>query len=135
MEYSRHSHSVGDSFWHIEWCTKYRYRMMRGLYGRKLVEAAIRQAAYRHGIKILEINVQPEHVHMVAKLPKGMLDEEAVKLLKGYSSWKIAQADKRFKLSYPHGHFWSKGYFATTIGYADLDTTQRYVREQDKHHA
>ena len=46
--------------------------MMGKYYYRKLVEADIRQAAYKHDIKIKEINVQPEYVHLVAELPKYM---------------------------------------------------------------
>ena len=134
VELVRSSHSVGRNIWVFEWCTKYRYEMMRKLENCNLVAACIRQAAHRHGIKILALNVLPEHVHMVAQLPKGMNDIRAAKLLKGYSAWKIFQAKERFRLRYPQGHFWSKGYYASTEGITGIDTQINYVEKQVQHH-
>jgi len=129
----RRSHSVGRNTWHIEWCTKYRYEMMRKEENRQLVKACIRQAAHMHGIKILTIEVLPEHVHLVAELPHGMTDDKAVNMLKGYSAWKIFQVKKNFRLRYPKGHFWSRGYMARTVG---VDEAQAigYVESQLEHH-
>jgi hypothetical protein len=39
------SHKVGLNFWHLEWCTKYRYEMMRKFENKNLVEASIRKAS------------------------------------------------------------------------------------------
>lgn len=134
IELVRSSHSVGRNLWVFEWCTKYRYKMMRKWGNRNLVAACIRQAAHRHGIKIIELNVLPDHVHMVASLPKGMGDIEAAKLLKGASARKLFQTKERFALRYPRRHFWSKGYFSHTVGVTDLQTQVNYVRNQELHH-
>ena len=130
----RGSHSVTRKIWTFGWCTKYRYEMMRKLENRNLAAACIRQAAFRNKIKILALNVLPNHVHMVAILPKGMDEEKAAKLLKGYSSWKIFHAKENFRLRYPKGHFWSRGYYATTTGVTDVHTQIRYVENQVEHH-
>ena len=134
VELVRSSHSVGRNIWVFEWCTKYRYEMMRKLENRNLVAACIRQAAYRYGIKILALNVLPEHVHMVAHIPKGMTAEQAAKLLKGYSAWKIFRVKENFRLRYPKGHFWSRGYYATTEGITGIDVQINYVEKQVQHH-
>ena len=52
-----YSHKVGVNYWHFEWCTKYRYKMMRKLGNMNLVKAAIRKAAHEHGIIIYELEV------------------------------------------------------------------------------
>ena len=44
-EYSRQAHSVGDSFWHFEWCPKYRYKIFRKLKYKNLAEGCIKKAA------------------------------------------------------------------------------------------
>src|SRR3989304_6590612 len=129
----RRSHSVGKNTWHIEWCTKYRYEMLRKLENRNIAAACIRQAAHRHGVKLLALEVMPEHVHMVAELPHGMSDAKAVNLLKGYSAWKLFQVKEHFALRYPKRHFWSRGYMARTVG-IDEEKAIRYVLEQQKHH-
>ena len=135
MEYLlRRSHSVGKNTWHIQWCTKYRYEMMRKLENRNLVAACIRLAAHRHGIKILALEVMPEHVHGVFELPHAMSDERAVHLLKGYSAWKIFRVKEKFRLRYPQGHFWSRGYMARTVG-LDEEKAVRYVNNQQAHHS
>ena len=130
---TRHNHCVRRSVWHIEWCTKYRYKMMQKQENRKLVEACIRQAAHRHGIEILALEVMPEHVHGVFSLPKGTDEERAAKLLKGFSAWKIFRVKEHFRLRYPQGHFWSRGYMARTVG-LDEEKAIWYVKNQQEHH-
>ena len=127
------NHCVRRSVWHIEWCTKYRYDMMRKEENRRLVEACIRQAAKRHNIKILAIEVMPNHVHVIVELPKGTDEERAAKLLKGFSAWKIFRVKEQFRLRYPKGHFWSRGYMARTVG-LDEEKAIKYVLAQQEHH-
>ena len=134
MEYLlRRSHSVGKNTWHMEWCTKYRYEMMRKLENRNIVAACIRQAAHRHGINILVLEVMPEHVHCVVELPHTASVDRAANLLKGYSSWKIFQVKEKFLLRYPRRHFWSRGYMARTVG-LDEEKAIWYVKNQQAHH-
>jgi len=129
----RRSHSVGKNTWHIEWCTKYRYKMMRKLENRNLVAACIRQAAHRHGITIVALEVMPEHVHAVVEAPHTKSADDIAHLLKGYSAWKIFQVKEKFALRYPRRHFWSRGYMARTVG-LDEEKAIRYVKEQQTHH-
>ena len=128
------SHKVGLNFWHFEWCTKYRYRMMRKFENKNLVEAAIRRAASEHRIKIHTIYVMPEHVHMLISLPHGMTDSKAFNLLKGRSAYIIFRVKEKFRLRYPQGHFWAAGGCAVTVGYNDLDSATRYIENQAEHH-
>jgi len=55
---TRENHCVRRSVWHIEWYTKYRYKMMQKLENRNLVSARTRQAAHRHGIIIPALEVK-----------------------------------------------------------------------------
>jgi len=130
----RSSHSVGRNMWVFEWCTKYRYEMMRKWGNRNLVAACIRQAAVRHEIKIIELSVMPDHIHVVVLLPKGMNEEKAAQLLKGVSSRKLFEVKDKFVLRYPKHHFWSRGYYAHTVGVTNLQTQVDYVRNQEAHH-
>ena len=61
-KYERRNHTVGVSMWEFEFCPKYRYKMFQKWKYRKLVEACLRRAASEHGIKWIELNVQPEHI-------------------------------------------------------------------------
>ena len=128
------SHKIGLNFWHLEWCPKYRYKMMQKLENKNLVAAAIRKAAAEHGIKIHYLAVMPDHVHALATLPHGMTDSKAFNLLKGRFSYIIFRVKEKFRLRYPQGHFWSPGGFASTVGYNDLDSMIKYIENQQEHH-
>jgi len=134
MEYSRQQHSVGDNFWHVEWCPKYRYQMFGKDKYKTLAETCVRQAATEHQIFIHELQVMPDHLHAVISIPNTMSISQAKQFLKGRSSYLFFQHHEKARLRYPQGHLWSKGTFATSVGYADLPTTLAYVRNQEAHH-
>ncbi len=133
--YERHEHSVGISLWHFEWCTKYRYRIFQKEETRALLAACIRRAAFLHGIKLRELNVQPEHVHCVAALALSMSPSTALQILKGISARLFFAHKEKARLRYPRGHLWSRGKFAASLGFVQVDIVQTYVRNQDIHHA
>lgn len=134
MEYTRHAHAVGDNFWHIEWCPKYRYEMFRKEKYKNLAEACIRKSAHEHGITIHEIQVMPEHLHVIVSIPDTMSISKATQLLKGRSSYLFFRHHEKARLRYPRGHLWSRGTFRTSVGHIDLPTTLRYVQGQLVHH-
>lgn len=134
-KYERSSHSVGISMWHFEWRTKYRYKMFGKEEYKNLITACIRRAASMHEIKILELNVQPEHVHCVVGTKLSMSATYALQILKGGSARLFFQFHERAKLRYPRGHLWSPGKFAASLGFIQVETAKSYVRNQDEHHA
>ena len=132
---NHYSHKLGTNFWHLEWCPKYRYKMMQKFENKNLVAAAIRKAAHEHGIEIHYLSVMPDHVHALVTLPHGMTDSKAFQLLKGRSSYILFRVKEKFRLRYPQGHFWSPGGFACTVGYNDLNSMIEYIEGQAEHHA
>jgi putative transposase len=129
------SHKVGLSVWHLVWATKYRYKMMRKLENKNLVAAAVRKAAFEHGVEVLVLAVQEDHVHVLVRLPRQMTDSRAFMLLKGRSAYLIFRNKEKYRLRYPKGHFWSPGGCAVTVGQSDFETTARYIQNQEVHHA
>jgi putative transposase len=132
--YERNSHSVGISMWHFEWCTKYRYKMFGKQEYLNLITACIRRAASLHEIKIIELNVQPEHVHCVVGIKLSISATYALQILKGGSAKLFFQFHERARLRYPKGHLWSPGKFAASLGFIQIETARNYVRNQDEHH-
>ena len=130
----RLSHKVTMNFWHFEWCTKYRYKMMRGLEVKNLVEATIRKAAFENGIVFRVLKVLPEHVHSIATLPNGMTDSRALGLLKGRSSYLIFRNREHVALRYPKRHFWAPSSYSATVGVNDLAACEAYIQNQEAHH-
>jgi putative transposase len=133
MVLESNSHSVGQLVYHLEWAPKYRYEMMRKPENAALCEKAIRQMAERHGIRIVELSVMPEHIHVAAHIPSNMTVAMAEQLLKGGSSYLLFRWKPNFRKRYPKGHFWSPGKFHRTVGDTDLSTTVKYIQDQKIH--
>jgi len=130
-----YSHKVGMNFWHIEFATKYRYKMFGKFKQQHLVEACIRKMCSRHHIKIFAISVMADHVHMRVSLSHNITESKAMQLIKGGSAYFFFKHHPKSRLRLPQGHLWSAGGCATTVGYNDVDTVDNYIKNQAKHHA
>ena len=135
FKYTLNHHSVGDSIWHMEWCPKYRYNMFRKVEYKNLAEACIRKSAREYSIEIKELNVMPDHLHGIFKLPFTMAPSKALQLLKGRSAYLFFRNHPKSRLRYPKGHLWSRGKFASSIGYSDIEKTTSYIQNQEIKHS
>ncbi|MCL4359649.1 IS200/IS605 family transposase [Patescibacteria group bacterium] len=130
----RHSgHSVYRTEFHVVWVTKYRHRALNPAMFRTEADKAIRDIASRIvGVEVVELNVQPEHVHMVIIMPPRYAPAKVVEILKSQSAKvirsKITWLDK---LYYDTGSLWSVGYFISTVG-IDEERIRKYVKYQQK---
>ena len=129
-----YSHKIGLNFWHIEFATKYRYKMFGKDKQKIIVEDAIKNVASRHGIQIHTLTVMPEHVHMLVTLPRGMSDSKVLMLLKGGSAFIFFRDHPNSRLRLPKGHLWSAGGCAITVGYNEFTTVENYIKNQVHHH-
>ena len=68
---------------------------------RNLITACIRRAASLHQASIIEINVQPEHVHCVVSVAFTFLALRVLQLLKGISAKLFFEYHKKARLRYP----------------------------------
>ena len=84
---------------------------------KNLIEACIRRSASRHNIKIIELDVQPEHIHCVAEVSFTMSVSKTFQILRGGSSKLFFEFHKKARLRYPKGHLWSRGKFASSVGF------------------
>lgn len=132
--YRQHTHnrSVGWSTWHFQWCTKYRYKIFHSEELRLLCKIAINETAKRHGIDIIDYEVDIDHVHVVASLPLTMMPTKAMHLLKGCSARILLHESPRLRRLYHKGHLWSPGKFMASIGHITLDKAKQYL---ETHHA
>ena len=77
----------------------------------------------------IEIGGRPDHIHILASLPKTMSLSEFVRVIKSNSSKWIKGLDERYKL-----FEWQEGYGAFSISSSLLDKTIQYIRMQEEHH-
>lgn len=137
MDYGAHrnSHSIGWSIHHLEWCTKYRYKIFRKEKLKQLILQIITCIVEQYKIKIEEIDIEPEHIHIIVNIPSMMSVGKALQLLKGISSKRMFELCPKLKLRYPNGHLWSKGKFNGSVGHISLAVAKEYVKNNEAHHA
>ena len=133
--YNHYSHSVGVMMLHLEWKPKYAYKMFKKEDQKNLITACIRRAASLHQIKIIVISVMPEHVHCEVQISLNMSAAMALQYLKGLSAKLFFEHNKKARLRYPKGHLWSRGKFASSVGFINLEVVNSYVERQIEHHS
>src|SRR3989344_8401129 len=132
--YKQHAYnrSVGWSTWHMQWCTKYRYKIFSSVERRNLCKIFLHEAAKRYNLEILDCEVDIDHVHVLASLPLTMTPLDAVGYLKGFSAKCVFQQFPQFRKLYRHGHLWSPGKFVASVGHITLEKAKSYL---EAHHA
>ena len=129
-KYKKLSHVVYKCDYHIVWTPKYRFRVLFGEV-KVLVENDIRMLCEWKGVEAIELNVQIDHVHIVCSIPPKVSVSELLGTLKGKLAIKIFKTYPKLKLKpYWGNHFWSRGYFVTTVG-VDEEIIRRYVKYQE----
>jgi putative transposase len=67
-QFKKLSHSVYECKYHVVFCPKYRYKILEEEVRTYVIQQAYRLCNQKEGVEILEINVQPDHVHIVLVL-------------------------------------------------------------------
>ena len=114
---------------HIVWIPRYRKRILKGALAKR-VEDLIRECADMNRWSIEELNVQPDHVHLVMQFRPDVAISKIAQLLKGKSSRIIRKEFPELREFYWGNSFWGDGYFAETVGKVDLETIKNYVKNQ-----
>lgn len=84
------------------------------------------------GIEIIEIAVNPDHVHIFFKYPPKYSVSYIAKRIKG-SSNKILRKEFPHLVEWCGEHFWAPSYFHGSVGNG-WDVVSKYIETQDVHH-
>ncbi len=118
------------SQYHLEWCPKYRYNMLRSTFVKEFLIKVFNEIAERYGILLHTAAIGNDHVHLFVSLPVTLSIEKAVNLLKGISAHELFGMFPGFKFRYPKGHFWSRGYFFRSVSNITSGTVKKYIENQ-----
>ena len=127
--YWKGAHTKHRLMYHLVWIPKYRKRILTGKISYRLMEL-FNDCAEINKWRIDELNIQPDHVHMLIQISPKISVSKAVQLLKGGSSKKIREEFPELKEFLWGDSFWSDGYFAETVGKCDLRTIKDYIQNQ-----
>ena len=125
------SHALWHCQYHIVWVPKYRYRILQGRVAEE-VNKCIQVFSGKLGCEIIEMNIQPDHVHLLIKVPPKVSISELMGTIKGKAAQRIFNTFDHLKVKpYWGNHFWAKGYCVDTVG-LDAEMIRKYVKYQEK---
>lgn len=82
------SHTIYQCKYHIVWCPKYRYRILKSAVA-EFVEQTLRMLCEWQNIEILEMNVKEDQIHMILSIPPRLSISEVMGMLKGKTAIKL----------------------------------------------
>ena len=104
------SHTIWHCQYHIVWVPKYRHRILEGSVGNEVTNCS-RGFSQQKQVEILEINIQPDHVHVVAMVPPKISISEYCGIVKGRTAIRVFNKFRELKNKrYWGNHFWTEGY-------------------------
>ena len=125
------SHTLYDCKYHIVFCPKYRFRILKGEigeYSRREIYSLLKQ---KELVEVLELNIQPEHIHAILSIPPKYSVSSIMGFLKGRLALSLFRRYERIGKRFWGRHLWSRGYCVSTIGLNE-DQIRKYVQWQEK---
>lgn len=124
-ERTRHAHY--NINYHLVWCPKFRRPVLAGGVGKRLSEL-IPQNVEKLGGRVLELVVQPDHVHLFASFPPTLAIAQIMHRIKGATSFQLRQEFPHLRSRLPS--LWTRSYYVGTAGYVSAETIKHYIEEQ-----
>ncbi|MHB1564888.1 MAG: IS200/IS605 family transposase [Leptospirillum sp.] len=129
VNYKSNNNVVFSCKYHVVWCPKYRRDVLVNGAEDRLKEI-IRQVCLETNSEVLEMEVMPDHVHLLVEVDPQFGIHHLVKLIKGRSSRLLRQEFRWCRTRLPS--LWTNSYFVSTVGGAPLEIIKQYI-EQQKH--
>lgn len=127
--YKSNNNVVYRCQYHVVWCPKYRRPVLVDGVDIRLKEI-IREVALEKGADLIEMEVMPDHVHLLVGVDPQFGIHRLVRLMKGRSSRFLRQEFPWLRSRIPT--LWTNSYFVSTVGGAPLSVVKKYIEDQKK---
>ncbi len=126
-KYHSDDHMVYSCQYHVVFCPKYRRSVLENGIDLRLKELILEKQS-EYGYEILDMEVMPDHVHLLLDVnPKiGIVD--IVNKIKGYSSHVLRAEFPSLKSRLPT--LWTRSKFISSVGAVSLEVVKKYITEQ-----
>mgnify|MGYP001657859625 CR=1 FL=1 len=129
-DYHHGSHCRYLTQYHIIWCPKFRYPVLKDGIDISLKEI-LHQICEKYNYTIKALEVMPDHIHIFVDCPYTVAPADVSRTLKSISAIELFKVYPELKKFYARcGALWSPGSFISTIGHISEDTVKRYINEQ-----
>jgi putative transposase len=129
-EFKKLSHSIYECKYHIVFCPKYRYRVLRDDMAAYVKREIYTLCSPKESVEVVEANVQADDVHLVLSIPPKYAVSNIMGYLKGKLAIRVFNRYEHLRQRYRSGHLWSRGDCVSTVG-LDEEKIRRYVKWQE----
>ena len=127
MKYKSNNNIVYSCKYHVVFCPKYRRKVLVGDVETRLKEL-IQEICSEFNMDLLEMEVMPDHVHLLLEVDPQFGIHKAVKTIKGRTSHVLRSEFKSLTTKIPS--LWTNSYFVSTVGGAPLSVIKQYIESQ-----
>lgn len=127
MEYKSNNTVVYSCKYHVVWCPKYRRKVLVNGIDVRLKEL-VKETCEQLHIEVIEMEIMPDHVHLLIEVDPQFGVHRAVKQIKGYSSRVLRKEFPALRSRLPT--LWTNSYFVSTVGGAPLSVIKQYIENQ-----
>ena len=129
ISYKSNNNVVYSYKYHVVWCPKYRRPVLVSGVDVRLKEI-IQDVCTESLAELIELEVMPEHVHLLVEVAPQYGIHRLVRAIKGRSSRLLRQAYPWLKSRLPT--LWTNSYFVSTVGGAPLEVVKQYIENQKR---
>ena len=127
MKYKSNNNIVYSCKYHVVFCPKYRRKVLVGDVETRLKEL-IQEICSEFNMDLLEMEVMPDHVHLLLEVDPQFGIHKAVKTIKGRTSHVLRAEFKSLTTKIPS--LWTNSYFVSTVDRAPLSVIKQYIESQ-----
>lgn len=128
MDYEHDTHNVHLIVYHLIFCPKRRRKIVVGPI-RERLQQIMREVAAENKWSVIELAIQPDHVHVFMRSNPRTLPTDIARLIKGRSSH-LLREEYPFLKRMPS--LWTRSTFYSTAGNVSSETIQQYIERQSK---
>lgn len=127
--YKSNNNVVYRCQYHVVWCPKYRRPVLVDGVDIRLKEI-LQEVVSERGADLIEMEIMPDHVHLLVGVDPQFGIHRLVRLMKGRSSRFLRQEFPWLRSRIPT--LWTNSYFVSTVGGAPLAVIKKYIEDQKK---
>lgn len=113
--------------YHVIFCPKYRRPVLTGALPDRM-KALILEKQAEYGYIVIEMEIMPDHAHLLLDVDPRIGINDVVGKIKGYTSHELRKEFPWLKKRLPT--LWTRSKFISTVGAVTLDVVQKYIEEQ-----
>lgn len=129
IEYKSNNNVVYSCKYHVIWCPKYRRSVLADGIDTRL-EEIIHAVCNELTAEVIELEVMPDHVHLLVEVDPQFGIHKLIRRIKGRSSRLLRQEFPALRSRLPS--LWTHSYFVSTVGGAPLDVIKPYIEQQKR---